>query len=154
MRIPAVVAATVMLALTGCSDDARMQIQVVPSSPNGYPEIRASWPQWPATHTVVLDSTHTSTGRFDTATSGTFRINFVLLSDGVETTTRGTVDIPLRGDWGWSIDFWLMEEDPADLCFGCSGSTAFDVDSLPGLDPGVKLWVVWGGNSISNPVTY
>jgi hypothetical protein len=153
VRTTVLSAATAVLVLLACSDDARMQVSVR-SYPNGIPEVRASWPRWQGTHTVVLDSTHTSTGHFDTGTSGTFTITFALMSGGVATTTAGTVDIPLRKDWSWGVDFWLTDTDPAGMCFGCFGSEAFDVDPVLGLAPDVKLWAVWGGNSISNPVTY
>ena len=118
------------------------------------PEVRVSWKRWPRERTVVLDSTNTVTDEFETGTSGTFPIDFTLLHGGVATTTAGTVGLPLRGDWMWGVDFFLSEADPTLTCFGCMGRLEFDVDPVLGYPPEVKLWVVWGGNSISNPVLY
>jgi hypothetical protein len=102
----------------------------------------------------VLDSTHTSTDRFETATSGNFKIGFELLSEGKKTATSGTVNMPLRGDWSWHVSFHLATTDPSIMCFGCTGSSSYDLDPMLGFDPDVRLWVVWGGNSITNPVVY
>ncbi len=150
------IAATAMLALIACSrDEARLSVHVQSlGASTDTPELRVKWAGWPGPRTVVLDSTHRGTGAILTGTSGTFSIEFTLLSGGAETTTAGTVELPLRGDWQWGLDFFLSEDDPTETCFGCSGKLAFDVDPAMGYPPEVKLWAVWGGNSISNPVVY
>lgn len=44
--------------------------------------------------------------------------------------------------------------DPIRQCFGCFGSVAFDLLPAYRTVDHDSIWVVWGGNSISNPVTY
>jgi hypothetical protein len=156
MRGFTLIAAMATLGLLACSqDEARMciSVQSLGGSPDT-PEVRVTWKRWPADHTVVLDSTRRTIDEFETGTSGTFSIDFTLLLDGAGTTTTGTVALPLRGDWRWGVDLILSEEDPTATCFGCMGRLAFDVDPVMGYPATMKLWVVWGGNSISNPVVY
>lgn len=62
----------------------------------------------------------------------------------------GTVRIPLKPDWEREVQFHVADSDPIDRCFGCEGSERFEFSGLPGK----HLYVVWGGNSISEPVVY
>ncbi len=152
MKYRLLILAAVLPALLAC-DEARMRISVQPG-PQGDPEVRISRPTWTgASLAVVLDSEHRST-EFETRRSGSIVIPFTLLMNGEDTATTGTVELPLKSDWRWGLDFFLSDADPREACFGCTGSRAFDVDPAMGLATGVKLWAVWGGNSISDPVVY
>jgi hypothetical protein len=76
-------------------------------------------------------------------------IDFSLASRQTE-LTAGQVRLEVIPDWEWEVQFHLSATDPADTCFGCQGSVAFD---LAGENTS-RLYVVWGGNSISDPVAY
>ena len=68
--------------------------------------------------------------------------------------SQGSVSLPRRSDWKWRVDIIASTLDPRRTCFGCFGSTAFALlDSYRSVDHD-SIWVVWGGNSISNPVVY
>jgi len=122
------------------------------------PEVRIVWDSdsWLGrrTNTVELDGEHISAGPFATAQSGTIRIHFALLKDGVPTSTTGEIQLGLRRDWGWGVGFMVDNESPEGRCFGCFGATEFELDPVLGYSPELKLYVVWGGNSISDPVIY
>jgi hypothetical protein len=68
--------------------------------------------------------------------------------------SQGSIQLPRRSDWRWGVTIVASTSDPRQGCFGCMGSRAF---ALPG---GFRTaghdsaWMVWGGNAISNPVTY
>jgi len=102
----------------------------------------------------VLSDARPSAGPFSTAHSGTLKIACVVLLDGNETNGRGEIELPLRSDWRWGVDFFISQNDPIDTCFGCFGSRAFALDPALGYGEAEKLYVVWGGNSISDPVIY
>lgn len=44
--------------------------------------------------------------------------------------------------------------DPKFECFGCLGSQAFPLIAEYQAPDRDSIWVVWGGNSISDPVIY
>lgn len=94
-----------------------------------------------------------ATREFETRTSGTLRVD-VTVRDGAEEIAEGGVEIPLRPDWRWGVSLSVDDDDPADTCFGCFGSAAFAVAESHRRSPSDSLWVVWGGNSISDPVVY
>ena len=52
------------------------------------------------------------------------------------------------------MNFHIQEDNPVDVCFGCFGYEEYDLDPILGFGSNMKLWIVWGGNSISDPVTY
>ena len=84
---------------------------------------------------------------------GDLTVSFRLETAGA-VLSNGSVTVPRRRDWRWRIDVIAATTDPRLLCFGCSGSAAFPLAAgyrAPGRD---SIWVVWGGNSISNPVVY
>lgn len=65
-----------------------------------------------------------------------------------------TQRIDLRPDFGWELSFRRASSDPTAMCFGCFGATAFPLGASLQVTAADSLWVVWGGNSISNPVVY
>jgi len=80
-------------------------------------------------------------------------VTFNLVANGA-TISTGSVSLPARSDWAWTINILSRTSDPAFQCLGCVGSRAFTLPEAwrsPGRD---SLWIVWGGNSISNPVVY
>lgn len=63
---------------------------------------------------------------------------------------EGQLTLEVPSDWEWEVQFHLAMLDPADTCFGCAGSQAHRLAD----DREQQLFVVWGGNSISDPVSY
>jgi hypothetical protein len=90
------------------------------------------------------------TAPFDTQGHGTLS-GQVWLVAGHDTMATGTFDVPLREDWRWGVDIFVADSNPMRYCFGCFGSRSFK--AAPSA-PGDSLFLVWGGNSISNPVIY
>ena len=121
-----------------------------------YPRMTVSWSKqgvFPG-RDLVLDEPHYYAGPFSTAHSDNIHIDFAVLNNGVASSTRGSLELPLQHDWAWQVDFWVSATDPSLMCFGCMGSLKFPLDPALGYDPSLKLWVDWGGNSISDPVVY
>lgn len=117
--------------------------------------VRVSWTKdgvFPGRDLVLEE--YEQEGPFSTAHSGNIHIDFALLNNGAPSSTKGSVELPLQSDWGWGVDFWVGDTDPMDMCFGCVGSLEFPLDPTLGYPPSKKLYVVYGGNSISDPVTY
>jgi len=122
------------------------------------PTIDVSWetsaPIGHRTHEFELDSKTTHAGPFETAQSGTMTITFALLDGDQLSSTAGDLVLNLKKDWEWQVDFIISDTDPITACFGCIGSRSYDLDPALGYDSSMKLWAVWGGNSIKNPVVY
>lgn len=92
----------------------------------------------------------------ETATDGKLTVEFQLLdSETEQKISEGDFKLDLKEDWRYS--FYILsdsaEADPTEGCFGCGGyfSFAYSIDNSSSED---SLYVVWGGNSISNPVEY
>lgn len=118
------------------------------------PELRVSLRDGLRVEEFTLGGSVRSVGPLETGSAGTLHIDFALLADGVPSETSGSIGLPLKPDWRWGVDFHIAVEDPMQQCFGCFGSRSFELDPALGFDEGLMLWVVWGGNSISNPVVY
>lgn len=94
------------------------------------------------------------TREFETPGSGTLRVEAVLARPGEEPLASGAIELDIRDDWSWGVGIHLTSHNPTDMCFGCIGYRAFAVpeDLLP--EQNDSLFLVWGGNSISEPVVY
>ena len=99
---------------------------------------------------VDEDYTKPHSNWFQTETSGTLIVDFTLAPPSQEPFSEGLVQLELRNDWEWEVRFHLAERDPTATCFGYIGAERFPLAS----DDCRSLWVVWGGNSIDNPVIY
>lgn len=93
------------------------------------------------------------TREFETKTSGELVTSFWMVQ-GRDTLSSGELRIDLRSDWRWNISFFRGSEDPSGTCFGCVGSAAHALDEVLRTVPADSIWLVWGGNSISNPVIF
>ena len=95
-----------------------------------------------------------ATREFDTPASGAARVSFVMvLPDGREVSS-GDATVNLRGDWVWDFDLMASTADPKKQCFGCYGSKSFPLPADLRTTGRDSVWLVWGGNSIKNPVVY
>lgn len=100
-----------------------------------------------------LDS-QVHTKSFVTPTSGSILIRFTL-SDSIRGQLDfGTITLDAKPDWRWSVDFVLSSGNPFYSCFGCIGYSAFSVDSIFQTSNQDSLFIIWGGNSIKNPVIF
>jgi hypothetical protein len=99
-----------------------------------------------------------SAGPFRIATSGTARVSCILSGTGAagsgRATTKAAVNLDLRGDFRYGVDCVVAEENPYPDCLGCFGSEAAPLAPGLGLSPSDSLFVLWGGNSIGDPVDY
>jgi hypothetical protein len=89
----------------------------------------------------------------DTRSSGTMRVAFRFASGGT-VAAEGSAEVPLRADWAYGFDVHVDSLDPRRSCFGCIGSRAFPLAAAYRRSPRDSVWLVWGGNSIRNPVVY
>jgi hypothetical protein len=90
---------------------------------------------------------------FGTRTAGELVTSFWLLQ-GSDTLSSGELRIELRSDWAWNIGFLRADEDPSGTCFGCVGAAPYELAPSAQAVPTDSLWLVWGGNSISDPVVF
>lgn len=155
IRLILIVALSVT-ALAGCSDE-RAEVGTTFYHLGGIPEdielhieLRDNWHQY----YYILNNEEPSKGPYLTGGGGVLEVAFIILDGSYESTTDGVLELPLKPDWRWWIDFHITENDPIHTCWGCMGSIEYDLDPALGYDESMKLYVVWGGNSISNPVIY
>lgn len=94
------------------------------------------------------------TKRFRTPKSGLMEIEVALVNPPADTAAHGVISLSLRSDWRYSVDLFIAPYDPLEGCFGCIGSEAFPLEEAWQTEEIDSLVVVWGGNSISNPVIY
>jgi len=90
-----------------------------------------------------------------TMMSGVLTMDFTIKAADGAIVSQGKMSWPLKPDCRLSIDIERSSHDPKDRCWGCSGSRSFPI-----VNPKYKtsahdaIFVVWGGNSISNPAHY
>jgi hypothetical protein len=144
-----------ILLLAGCSGEAevRFAVQNNPGSED-VPSVMVTFRDGDKIRRVNLDSSNRLAGPFSTSTSGDLVITCSVLSNQTEIKSSGSITLSLRDDWMWGVNFHISADDPSDMCFGCFGSESFNLDPALGFDEDEKLYIVWGGNSISHPVVY
>lgn len=152
-------AGSVIIMGCGASDESRVQFGVY-----GYEDVfrplltvSAIAGDW----SVVLRGDEIGTperphrsDEFRTPDHGTLHITAVLARPGEEPMATASIELDIRRDWAWGVDVFLSERNPTELCFGCIGHVAVAVpdDLIP--DVADSLFLVWGGNWISDPVVY
>ena len=100
------------------------------------------------------DNPTPSTPEVNTGTSGPdLEVSFSL-ENAAAVLSTGTIILPRRSDWRWGVTISAATTDPAGVCFGCFGSSAFLLSEAFRAPERDSIWVVWGGNSISNPAIY
>ena len=149
-------AALISLAALGCDDDARVTVR--------YDEV-ARLPSELLTVTVTDPfATHTLRGRdiggsgregrqIETPIVGKLRVAF-RFATGSAVVSEGAAEVPLRADWIYGFSVQVDSVNPTRFCFGCMGSQAFALDEAYRRSARDSVWLVWGGNSIKNPVVY
>lgn len=151
----------IAVAIVGCGDEARISASAVLPPPLA-PQMltvtvrdRDHVIEWNGAAFRVTPANGTlSTPEEEIGLSGPdLEVGFRLENAGALLST-GTVLLPRRRDWRWHVTVEAATTNPQLECFGCLGSQVFPLNAgfqSPGRD---SIWVVWGGNSISDPVTY
>lgn len=154
-RTLAALAAFVLLAC-GDRDEATVSVNYVdvPQLPRNLLSVTMS--DGARTRVLTLDDVGApgQYGReFATRRQGDLRIGFRFASSGL-TLSEGEATVPLRSDWRYGFDIRVDSLDPTRLCFGCMGARAFPLAAAYRRTAGDSVWLIWGGNSIRNPVIY
>jgi hypothetical protein len=94
------------------------------------------------------------TPEVETSTTGPdLEVSYRLESAGA-VLSMGTVAVPRRRDWRWAVTIWAATTSPEEGCFGCFGSQGFPLAEAFRAPERDSIWVVWSGNSISDPGIY
>jgi len=146
--------------LLGCGEEARISATAVLPSPLALDMLtvtvqdRGRTIEWTGDDFQASPSATPTTTEVETSTSGpALEVAFRLESDGV-VLASGSATLPRKSDWSWNVTVDAATDDPRLSCFGCVGSQAFPLAEsfrAPGRD---SVWLVWGGNSISDPAIY
>lgn len=93
----------------------------------------------------------------ETSTKGKLTVEFQLSdSETEQQISGGDFQLDLKNDWGYSIYILSdsAEADPTFGCLGCGGYFSFGYSTDSTSSDNDSLYVVLGGNSISDPVIY
>lgn len=150
-----------ILALSACGEDARISIsaQLDPPLTMEMLTVRVIDVNRVISFTgadFVTDANHPTptTTEVGTATSGPdLQVSYALENADVF-LSGGTVTVPRRSDWRWHVTLSAATTGPQEGCFGCFGSMAFPLAQSFRPPERDSIWVVWGGNSISDPAIY
>jgi hypothetical protein len=145
-----------LLAFVAACEDSRMSVRIIES-----PELPLS-----AVNVTVVLPNHTralQSGDFgtrdmaapwiSTPAHGTALVQVTIDGDSTSASAR-RISLGLRSDWEYTVLIQADTLDPKRSCLGCIGSQAFALPAARQRTPSDSLWFTWGGNSISNPVTY
>lgn len=151
-RIVAVLLVTAAAATCGADAPARVRFAVFGWDDHGVPieTLVLRIEEGGRTRVVAASSFAQTDGArgartpwLETGSEGKLTISFAVAGRAV-----GELVLDLRSDWGWEVQFHLTDTDPGATCFGCDGSTSYPFDGP------TRLWLVWGGNSITDPVVH
>jgi hypothetical protein len=153
--------ALIAAALGGCGEESRISISADLPPPlsadlltvtvqDGEHVMRWSGPDFQPRSNNATPTTPEA----EIATSGPdLELTFLLEYQG-DLISSGSITLARRSDWRWGISIWAATENPELSCFGCEGSQAFGLPATFQVPERDSIWVVWGGNSISDPVIY
>jgi hypothetical protein len=149
------------VSLMGCGDDARISVSADLAPPLSLDMLTVTLRDrdrlltWHGSDFRPRPENATpSTGEQDIFTSGPDLELTYQLESGGEVLSSGSVTLPRRSDWIWGVTIWARTTDPLEGCFGCFGSAAFSLAQAFRAVERDSVWMVWGGNSISDPVIY
>ncbi|MBS1271446.1 MAG: hypothetical protein MAGBODY4_00577 [Candidatus Marinimicrobia bacterium] len=94
------------------------------------------------------------TKKFYTDNDGSLKVRFRIFTESNDSIAFGKIKLDLKPDWSWNIRFHRGETNPFNACFGCQGYQSFPLDTVYRQSGSDSVFVIWGGNSISNPVVY
>lgn len=149
-----------LVLLTSCSkitDESNISftLHYLTSDKFSNTEIKLNFDDGKAEHNLTnIDFNNGNSSEFSTETSGNIDISFLILDSLLDTISSGSINLPIKSDWSWGVGLHITDSNPYNTCFGCTDSKSFIlnesyIDSLYD-----SVFVVWGGNSIKNPVDY
>jgi len=146
--------------LAGCGEGARISAEARLDPPLTVDmlsvTVRDPSHQWtwnPEDFRTTIARPTPTTSEEETRTSGRVEVSF-RLEDAGEVLSQGSVTLPLESDWRWSVSIMAATTDPREECLGCMGSKAFPLRESYRRAERDSIWLVWGGNSISDPGIY
>ena len=143
--------ALLLLAATACSPEARVGVRY--HSNTVVPRDLFTVDVQDGARVRRLRGAELDGREFSTATSGSLRFGYRAVSS-TTIVSEGSVEVPLREDWRYGFDIFVDSLDPRRGCFGCMGARAFPLAAGFRRSAKDSVWIVWGGNSISNPAVY
>jgi len=91
---------------------------------------------------------------YETRTSGDLEVQLVL-ARAADTLSSGTIHLPLRPDWRWSVEMFVAPSGtPLDHCTRCAGWMALPVTDPLRPTATDTLYVAWAGATLSAHVAY
>jgi hypothetical protein len=153
--------APLVLLLAACGDEARISTSAYLAAPLAIEMLEVTVRdggrllQWSGSDfKSTPQNPIPSTPEVETSVGGPdLELTYRLQSAGTVIST-GTVVLPRKSDWRWSVSVHSATTNPEENCFGCFGAQVFPLAEAfrtPGQD---SIWVVWGGNSIDDPAIY
>jgi hypothetical protein len=97
---------------------------------------------------------HFESALCSTGTRGMIDVLFKLLTPQGARVCSGQVSLPLTIDNKYEVILMNQAEDPSRAWWGITGSKSFPLPPADRRSESDSLWVMWGGNSISNPAIY
>jgi hypothetical protein len=88
-----------------------------------------------------------------TKPEGVMRVSFRFEAQGV-VASEGAVEVPLRDDRAYGFEILLDSVNPMPRWFGIQEARAFPLARRYQRSAADSIWVLWGTNSIKNPVTF
>lgn len=95
-----------------------------------------------------------SMGPFRVSTYGKLSVSAQLVNPKKEPVVTNTIELPLHSDLEYSITVSIGNSNPINTCFGCVGSKPVSLESILNFATTDSLYIVWGKNSIKNPVYF
>ena len=91
--------------------------------------------------------------RVSTVGGGQVRVTLDLNGPAGE-KVHGERSFTAENDREWFASFSVGPTNPTVGCFGCLGYLSFPIPASAQMSPKDSAWLVWSGNSISNPVIF
>lgn len=150
-----------LILCCGCSEDeALVRVKLYPDSLLTRDLItitvddgRANW--WFDSSSLVSCLGAWATPEIETKNYGSLLVKYRFSDPEGGVVSTGELLLDLRGDWRWGVDILPRDDSAIHTCMGCFGYKAFPI-----LNPAYKtsegdsVYIIWGGNSIDNPVVY
>lgn len=128
------------------SFNGKLPLQIDMEAPNQEKIITASDFNKPNASRVI--------GPFPTSSSGSLLVNAELFDQQNSVVTSTTIELPLKPDWEYDITVAVGPNNPFFQCFGCQDYQAVPISDELAFSESDTLYMLWGGNSISQPVDY
>jgi hypothetical protein len=148
-------------ALGACGEDARISVSAALDAPFTLDMLTVTVVD--VTRVVQFtgadfrtDANHPTptTPEVETRTSGPDLQVSYIINNADQVVSVGEVTLPRRSDWRWHVSIAAATTDPQEGCFGCFGSKAFALAQSFRAPQRDSIWLVWSGNSISDPAIY